>query len=353
MALKGTNVGRAVKRNSDIVMNTTFTRDKGYYSCPLYNRDGLLLEKNVDLKFQYSQNYTINKDQVEYLVQFRPEYCPEKIYQDEDKKERLGFYLDIPDECEEIRRWMIVGRNHKNDFIRYNVLECNWTFKWIYDGVIYETLGVLRNRNNYNSGVWSDGFVTSVENQAQFIVPTTNATRTIDYDDRFMICDNPLNPKVYEVSKIEDTFPIGVNKITLVQDHFDKIHDNVDEMICNYYNTAVPPEASRPSEVNLCELKCNGVNKTLLIGGSARTITATFYNSNNSTFVYEPEWHFIFDSIETTPDELSSKFVLKFLQGAIKIQARDDRSLANKVLEVAVYDAKKSYYSSIKLEVKL
>ena len=54
-------------------------------------------------------------------------------------------------------------------------------FKWIKNKQIYSCFGVLRNRNNYNSGVWSDGFFTSVDNQSQFIVPTTPTTQTIDW----------------------------------------------------------------------------------------------------------------------------------------------------------------------------
>lgn len=110
--------------------------------------------EDVEIKYQYSQTYTINKDQVEYLAQFRPGYFPEKKYMDQDSIERFGFYLEIPDKNTGVHElWLILGKNDKNSFIRYNILKCNWMFKWIKNKQIYSCFGVLRNRNNYNSGV--------------------------------------------------------------------------------------------------------------------------------------------------------------------------------------------------------
>lgn len=153
MNMFGGILGRKVRQSSNNIMNKTFTNDLGYKNGKLYDRNGKFLE-DVEVKYQYSQSYTINKDQVEYLAQFRPGYFPEKKYLDNDKIERLGFYLELPNDNSGVdEMWLIVGRNDKNSFIRYNILKCNWTFKWIVDGIIYKQLGVLRNRNNYNSGV--------------------------------------------------------------------------------------------------------------------------------------------------------------------------------------------------------
>lgn len=154
MALHGENVSDSLRIESDDAMNKTFSNDLGYRACKLYSRNMELLDPYVEIKYQYSQVYTINKDQVEYLAQFRPGYHPEKIYRDDDGVERLGFYLEIPDKNSGINEmWLILGRNDKNSFIRYNILKCNRTFKWIKNGVIHSCLGILRNRNNYNSGI--------------------------------------------------------------------------------------------------------------------------------------------------------------------------------------------------------
>lgn len=65
----------------------------------------------------------------------------------------MGTYVDIPDDTGTYNRWLIVGRSDEPQFVKYNILKCNWTFKWIVEGILYECLGVLRARNSYNSGL--------------------------------------------------------------------------------------------------------------------------------------------------------------------------------------------------------
>ena len=234
MSLFNSKVGEKLKNDSNLLMTKNFSHDVAYKKAILYDCNLNKLDE-VEIKYQYSQNYTINKDQVEHLVQFPPLYHPEKIYKKEDGLERMGFYLDIPDDTGVNEKWLILGRNNSLQFVRYNVLKCNWIFKYINKGKIYEQLGVLRDRNNYNSGVWSDGFVTSVENQAMFIVPTNDNTELIDYGMRLMLSDNKKKPLVYEVTKRTDTFPLGVQKIVLSQDHYNEEKDNAYLGICDYH----------------------------------------------------------------------------------------------------------------------
>lgn len=261
----GNSLGEIKKKQSDKLMDMTFDKDPTYKRGMLYNANLEPIEV-VEFKFQKAQTYTINKDQVEYFVQFRTDYHPEKQMNTEDKiyrlyddgKERLSFYLDVPDDNGDVYKWLIVGRNYDNAFVRYNILQCNWVFEWMVDRKYYHCLGVMRSRNNYNSGVWSDGTTQTVENQTSFFVPTNDKTRTIDYDIRFMITDNPLHPKTYEASKVEDTFPLGLQKITLVQDHYNnntdickkldgdenapkELRDGKIHMICDYNKSGLPP----------------------------------------------------------------------------------------------------------------
>ena len=52
---------------------------------------------------------------------------------------------------------------------------------------------------------------------------------------RMMITHNKINPKVYEISKVDDTTPAGIEIVTLKQVLFDPKRDNVDLMVCDYY----------------------------------------------------------------------------------------------------------------------
>ena len=132
---KGKYMGEVLKRQSDVIMDKTFTRDIAYRLCYI---DG----EPVDAKYITYTYYSISKDAVDYHLQFRPGvHYP------------IGKYIDVPDDTGTYNRWLIVGRSDEPQFVKYNILKCNWIFKWVKDGIIYECLGVLRKRNNYNSGL--------------------------------------------------------------------------------------------------------------------------------------------------------------------------------------------------------
>ena len=343
MALHGKTVSDSVRIQSDEIMNKTFTNDLGYRECKLYSRTMELLEPCIEIKYQYSQVYTLNKDQVEYLAQFRPGYHPEKKFIESDGIERLGFYIEIPNKNTGVNEmWLILGKNDKNNFIRYNILKCNWTFKWIKNGRIYSCLGIIRNRNNYNSGVWSDGFFTSVDNQAQFILPTTPETETIDYNDRFMLSDSIIRPLVFEVTKIEDAFPCGSTKFTLKQDHYNASVDSAEEKICNYYSSPIPPEEN---VIESFHLECSGANPTLRIGGSPRVI------SIKSDTDISVNWKYSFDGlVDLSKDILIDDFVIEEFNNYINISAIKNFDNLGKIITISAYTD--SYNDFISLEVK-
>lgn len=332
-------VGHKVRETSDAIMNKTFTNDLGWKNGKLYDQNGDFLEE-IDLKYQYSQNYTIAKDQVDYLVQFRPGYFPEKKYRCEDGIERLGFYLELRDDNSgDMEKWLVVGRNDKNNFIRYNILKCNWVFKWVVGETVFSQPGVMRNRNNYNSGVWSDGFFTTVENQTQFILPTNNVTRTIDYNMRFMLSDNPIHPLVYKVSKIEDLFPMGIYKVTLKQDHYDPEVDNAEEKICGYnVNLKLTPHKEINRKVHL---EVDGVRPELHIGGSKRIISVV---SDDELAV---EWSF-----SCAGEAVTDKFTIEVTANTAEISVEKDYSLIGKILTVYADNETLGIHESIELEVK-
>lgn len=341
-----------IKDSSNTIMNTNFTHDGNYKKAVLYDWDLNELEA-VDIKFQYSQKYSINKDQVEYLVQFRPLYHPEKQYKHADGLERMGFFLDIPDDTGTMNKWLILGRNDEDQFVRYNVLKCNWVFKYIVDGKIYEQLGVLRDRNNYNSGIWSDGFVTSVENQSMFLVPTNKKVELINYDLRFMLSDNKVNPLVYAVSKRTDTYPIGINKITLVQDHYNKKVDNSELGICNYYSSpiGVEEDATSPDTSNI-EITFNGSQPVLFLGGSPRSFIAKeLLEDGASVPVIEGSWEFYLGDELLEQADLDKQFIITFTADGVDIRARRLYALVGQTL-LLKYISDDGRIANLKLEVK-
>ena len=343
-------LGKKVLRDSNVYMNHLFTRDVNYKQGFLYDVNCQKLEK-VDYKYQYYTNYMINKDRVEFHVQFRPYYHPEIKYAMGDGIERFGFYLDVPNDIGLVEKWLVCGRNDTISFARYNILKCNWTFNWIVDGEIMHALGCLRNRNNYNSGVWSDGFVTSVENEALFIVPTNQITKTIDYDTRFMLSDNEIHPRVYAVSKLEDTFPPGLTKVTLVQEHYDPAVDNAELKICGYYKNAILP-IEPPREHWNATLEFQGTVPSLHKAGSMRQVTAVLTDeSGNPVTDIIPEWSFKLNGESVDVSELANFTITTAADNySIRVGALFSATVGD-ILTVVLGSDALGYYDAIELEV--
>ena len=59
--------------------------------------------------------------------------------------------------------------------------------------------------------------------------------RTVMHEQRFMLSNNILDPKVYQVTKVTDLNPSGVIKYSIKQDELDNKRDNVELQICDYY----------------------------------------------------------------------------------------------------------------------
>ncbi len=343
MSLFNNEVSEKIRKESNLLMEKNFANDAAFQMATLYDCNLNKLE-NIKLKFQYSQKYTINKDQVEYLIQFPPLYHPEKKYIQHDNIERFGFFLDIKDEAGETNKWLILGKNDSSQFVRYNVLKCNYIFKYIVNGKIYKQLGVIRDRNNYNSGVWSDGFVTSVENQAMFIVPTNDNTNLIDYGMRFMLSDNKINPLVYEITKRSDTFPFGIQKFVLSQNHFDPKLDNPYLGICDYYSSIIQEDTN----TNNFALIYNGTKPVLYLGGSKRIITVDFFN-NNIPEIVASNWSFELNNIPKTIEELNQFFNIDFQNNQVLISAKKDFTMVGNIL--TIYFTHKNQKANLQLEV--
>ena len=82
-------------------------------------------------------------------------------------------------------------------------------------------------------------------------------TRTIMHEQRFMLTNNILDPKVYQVTKVVDLSPSGVVKLSIKQDEINLKEDNIELRICNYYtdsgdqkvDSVIIPQASKSKSI--------------------------------------------------------------------------------------------------------
>lgn len=384
----GPNMGDIRKSESDIVINNTFLNDPAYKLVYILTKDGWKFE---DAKYQRHAKETITKDAVDYYLQFRP-----KVHYP------IGSYVLVPDDLSpklnlsgnELKNpflqpvekrtqwWMIVGRSQTSSFVRYNILQCNWNFKWVYDGQIHECFGCMRNANSYNSGVVDGEYMSTLENLTSIWLPDTHYlygddlenmdlcdTRTVFFHTRFMLTTNVLDPKVYQVTKVIETAPQGIIKYSLKQDEYDRKRDNVDLMICDYYkdngvSTVDPPENDEPTDCTTSKIteKLIDENGELIDAPEASVYQVTigsysYFQVDFSDEGVVPVWEiYLIDENNEYTEEKK-----KYYEGLMKIGRYDGnfitikpgkvKSLAGLRFELKVCDENGDYSSSIVLEV--
>lgn len=123
-------------------------------------------------------------------------------------------------------------------------------------------------------------------------VPTTPYTQTLSYNQRVIICDSDRTiPLLWELSKILDTIPLGVTRLTFKQVQADMHTDCGKYGIANFCNSGdcanctiaeptyidaglqMPTEEPRKGRITY-----NGKDATLRVGGSAKTFTAEYWD---------------------------------------------------------------------------
>ena len=278
MAYRGKNMSEILRMQSNMVIEQTWDRDPNYRQVYVAKANSGLPEitsehKLIDVKFNVKTYANITSDEPSYWMQFRhgaEQQCPDI---------GIGSYVYMENEDGEWNWWLLVHLDDRPMFRQYQVLETNYIFKWITDGKIYNCLGVQRIQQSYNSGSWDGDRFTFVDNVTSAIMPSNSDSLTIGYNKRFIISDERRYPPiVYQVSKIEDTQPIGLTTFKFTQETFDPTHDNAELMICNYYDSQIEPEVPNIEDKlkGMAAITYNGTKPTVKVGGSYKIFTPAF-----------------------------------------------------------------------------
>ena len=278
MSRRGSNMSNMLRMQSNMVVEQTWDRDPNFRQVYVVKVNSGLPEVTathelIDAKFNVKTYANITSDEPSYWMQFR--HGAEKQYPDID----IGSYVYMENEDGEWNWWLLVHLDDRPMFRQYQVLETNYIFKWIADGKIYNCLGIQRIQQSYNSGSWDGDRLTFVDNVTSAIMPTNSDSLTIGYNKRFIISDEKRYPPiVYQVSKIEDTQPIGLTTFKFTQETFDPTHDNAELMICNYYDSPIVPEVPNIEEElrGTATITYNGTKPTVKVGGSWKIFIPSF-----------------------------------------------------------------------------
>ena len=172
----GKTTGQVHKTDADFIMNDTWWDDIQSRVAYLYdyyhdsepelyddlhsNHD--MLKQPVDIKFIVTAHPTLSNSQIDYYVMFRPGQRKLLDYYEESvchtgAEYPIGMYIDIPDNNGVYNRWLIIGTDDgTNQFQRFRVMKCNYYLHWCWNSKLCDMCVVLRYRNSYNSGEWTD-----------------------------------------------------------------------------------------------------------------------------------------------------------------------------------------------------
>lgn len=385
---RGNNLAQARRIQSDKNINATFTSDPAYKRVYILTKNGWKFE---DAKYQFHSTPSISKDPVDYYLQFRP-----KVHYP------IGSYVFIPDDTnfeinlteaelkepfslpeEKITQlWFLVGRDESLAYVRYNALKCNWNFKWLYKGQIYSCWGANRSAHSYTSGIWSDEYSSSLDNLTSAWLPDTfyvygdklkelglYDNRTIMHKQRFMLSNNVLDPKVYQVTKIVDLSPSGVIKLSIKQDELNLTCDNLKLQICDYYSSEGDSNLKVPEEFNTSKYNTSEIYKGIMDENNELIldpfnsliripIGKTFYFlSKFSDDTIKGKWFVSLEDEEHIYSEKDKKYyegllsLTDFNDNILAIKPGKAKSLIGKRFKLCACDDYGDYHSSIILEV--
>ena len=379
-------IGQIYKEQSDFVMEETFWNDPQSKVCYIYDyfhddqpdkNVGMTYENTtktkIDAKFIVKTYQSIDKDQVEYYIQFRPsqkvwfEESDELYYFETDYRRKygvqdfpIGMMIDIPDDTGIYHKWLICSKEPANQFVKYLVLPCNYFLHWVEnDGQNRYKRSmwvVLRNQNSYTIGTYTDRYFTRPDNQQKLWVSLNSITENFWYNDeenktmRLVVSAPTKNVLIWSVTKIENAQPIGIQKLTLYQTQWNEHTDNwADDgygnyvPYANYYDSNIEPtdpDTPSPTPSNTYG-KITASTSTIKVGGSYKTLTLKLYDAdaddNEVTDNYSSatfDWTCYIKGNET--DDLSDK--VTWLNGSLFNQKRikfvDDKSYLNQILVI-------------------
>lgn len=374
-------IGQIYKEQSDDMMNWTWDNDIQSKICYIYDfyhddqprlAEGMTYENTtktrIDAKFIVKSYQSIDKDQVEYYIQFKPTQKThfsegdELYYFETDYRKKyhndnfIGLFIDIPNDENIYEKWMILRTEPANQFPKYLILKCNYELMWIENNgtekIKRRMWSVLKMQSSYNSGLWTDLRFTSQENQDKVWLPLNPITEKIWYTNessknmRVLVSSFTDNAIAWQISKVENAQPLGVQKLTLYQDFFDQHRDYIEKdengniigMWASYFDSEIAPTdpstpTTSPSSITA---RISASTSTIKVGGSYKNLTVNLFNDSNEDITTEYTdatftWTCSVDDEDWT-DKVTWRVGTEYNQKKVKFTS--DSSTIGKILSV-------------------
>lgn len=377
-------IGQIYKEQSDWTMEQTFENDIATRTCYIYDHfhddfftdehgitrslaEGMSYEHTsktkIEAKFIIKSYQSMDKDQVEYYLMFRPSqsvrfnkgddlYYYEKIHSRYNSEFPIGLWCDIPDDRGVYHKWLICRNEPANQFPKYLVLPANYELMWVEKNnekrIKRRMWCVLRQQMSYTSGVYVDRVFGHTDNQNKLILPMNSITEKFWYTDedsknmRVIVSALIENPTVWKITKCESASPLGLQKLTLYTNFFNEHTDYVNletgEMYANYFDSEIAPTdpstpTTPPSSITA---RISASTSTIKVGGSYKNLTVNLFNDSNEDITTEYAdatftWTCSIDNEDWT-DKVTWRAGTEYNQKKVKFP--NDTSVIGKILSI-------------------
>lgn len=395
-------IGQIYKEQSDDIMNWTWDNDIQSKICYIYDfyhdnqprlAEGMTYENTtktrIDAKFIVKSYQSMDKDQVDYYIQFKPTQKThfsegdELYYFETDYRKKyhndnfIGLFIDIPNDENIYEKWMILRTEPANQFPKYLILKCNYELMWIENNgtekIKRRMWSVLKMQSSYNSGLWTDLRFTSQENQDKVWLPLNPITEKIWYtyesskNMRVLVSSFTDNVIAWQISKVENAQPLGVQKLTLYQDFFDQHRDYIEKdsdgniigMWASYFDSEIAPTdpsipITPPSSITA---RISASTSTIKVGGSYRNLTVNLFNDSNEDITTEYAdatftWTCSIDNEDWTGN-VTWRAGTEYNQKKVKFP--NDTSVIGKIMfiQCIIFDEHQGYINSEKFQFEI
>ena len=343
----------------------------------------------IDAKFIVKSYQSMDKDQVDYYIQFKPTQKThfsegdELYYFETDYRQKyhndnfIGLFIDIPNDENIYEKWMILRTEPANQFPKYLILKCNYELMWIENNgtekIKRRMWSVLKMQSSYNSGLWTDLRFTSQENQNKVWLPLNPITEKIWYTNessknmRVLVSSFTDNAIAWQISKVENAQPLGIQKLTLYQDFFDQHRDYIEKdsdgniigMWASYFDSEIAPtDPSTPTiPPSSITARISASTSTIKVDGSYKNLTVNLFNDSNEDITTEYAdatftWTCSIDNEDWT-DKVTWRAGTEYNQKKVKFP--DDASVIGKILiiQCVIFDEHQGYINSEKFQFEI
>ena len=164
--------------------------------------------------------------------------------------------------------WLILSDPSNNRNYEKSVLYlCNYVLKWQDEtGEIHYKPCNIQNASQYNSGTDETKVLTIGYDQLMCYVPLDEETKYFPHDKRFFIDYNTKEPTPFKITRPDTvSYSYGNGRsmhIILTETQFNPQTDNIDLMLCDYFEPTQPTEPVEITYTGNAEIRCGGTSKT-------------------------------------------------------------------------------------------